>query len=319
MQEAVTHKPFEALENLNGLLEKLALEYGDRPAVTGLDGPALSFRQLAVNIQNNSQALYNFGLQEQDRIAVVLPQGVEILLSFLSISSFAVFVPLNPDCSASEFAYLLKATKVKALLVHKELTTAAEELAQQAGLKVIKITGYDQDGMHFSGQVLQPKQDNFLQASASDTALLLSTSGTTAQPKLVPLTHANLLAAVRNLGDSLELSAEDCCVNLLPPFHIGALLDLFLAPLTAGGKVVVTADCSPETISTAIQNFKPTWLQAVPTMLNALLVYQAKIEKELNTESAENSLRFIRSVSAALPESLKDEIEKCFAIGRAHV
>ena len=67
------------------------------------------------------------------------------------------------------------------------------------------------------------------------TALVLHTSGTTARPKIVPLTHRNLLASARNVARVARLQADDRCLNVMPFFHIHGLVAALLASLNAGG------------------------------------------------------------------------------------
>jgi acyl-CoA synthetase (AMP-forming)/AMP-acid ligase II/acyl carrier protein len=304
------------LQTLNELYSALAKQYKDKPALISPSGESISFQQLQEHITNTRQALLARGVQPQERVAVILPQGMEILLSFLSISSFAVFVPLNPDYTESEFSYFLKTTGVKSILIKDDAPPAIEQAALQSGIKVIRLTGYTSESLLFSvmeqGGLKEKKKQ--VEPSATDIALLLSTSGTTSQAKLVPLSHKNLLVAAENLQSSLQLSADDCCLNMLPPFHIGALLDLLLAPLAAGGKVVVAKDFLPETIFSALLAHKPSWLQAVPTMLHALLKHESAQSEQYFSNEQKSNLRLIRSVSAPLSEELKKQLEKKFAV-----
>ena len=57
---------------------------------------------------------------------------------------------------------------------------------------------------------------------------MLHTSGTTARPKIVPLTHRNLCASARNVAFTLELTEEDRCLNVMPLFHIHGLVGVVL-------------------------------------------------------------------------------------------
>src|SRR5207247_9035411 len=77
-------------------------------------------------------------------------------------------------------------------------------------------------------------------AEADDVALVLHTSGTTSRPKMVPRTHANLLAAARHIGATLQLQPTDRCLNVMPLFHIHGLVACVLASLGAGGNTVCT-------------------------------------------------------------------------------
>ena len=57
-------------------------------------------------------------------------------------------------------------------------------------------------------------------AQAENVALILDTSGTTLRPKMVPLTDSNLLASAGNIAATLQLTAEDRCLNIMPLFYI---------------------------------------------------------------------------------------------------
>ena len=67
-----------------------------------------------------------------------------------------------------------------------------------------------------------------------------ATSGTTARPKIVPLTNGNVTASARHIGAALALTADDTCLNVMPLFHIHGLIAAVLSSLGAGGAVVCT-------------------------------------------------------------------------------
>ena len=77
-------------------------------------------------------------------------------------------------------------------------------------------------------------------AGADDVALVLHTSGTTARPKIVPLTHTNVTASAGNIARTLALGPEDACLNVMPLFHIHGLIAATLASLAGGGSVICT-------------------------------------------------------------------------------
>ena len=64
-----------------------------------------------------------------------------------------------------------------------------------------------------------------------DEALVLHTSGTTARPKIVPLTQQNLTASAANIGATLHLTSDDVGLNIMPLFHVHGLVAGLLAPL----------------------------------------------------------------------------------------
>jgi acyl-CoA synthetase (AMP-forming)/AMP-acid ligase II len=147
-------------------------------------------------------------------------------------------------------------------------------------------------------------------ARPDDVALVLHTSGTTARPKIVPLSHANLTASAANIGRTLALGSDDVCLNVMPLFHIHGLVAAVLASLAAGGCVVCTPGLSGFRFFTWLREVRPTWYTAVPTMHQSLLQVAPRFKDVI----AEGRLRFIRSSSASLPPAVMDELEQTFGV-----
>ncbi len=142
----------------------------------------------------------------------------------------------------------------------------------------------------------------------SNEALVLHTSGTTARPKLVPLTHANLCASARNVSRALVLSPKDRCLNVMPLFHIHGIVASVLATLSTGGCVICAPGFDARRFLDWLSDLEPTWYTAVPTM------HQAAMAKARARRSrVSSSLRVVRSSSAPLPPGLLTELEETFA------
>ena len=71
-------------------------------------------------------------------------------------------------------------------------------------------------------------------AEEDDIALVLHTSGTTSRPKIVPLTQINVTASAYHIGDTLALTQDDVCLNIMPLFHIHGLIAATLSSIAAG-------------------------------------------------------------------------------------
>jgi acyl-CoA synthetase (AMP-forming)/AMP-acid ligase II len=137
---------------------------------------------------------------------------------------------------------------------------------------------------------------------------MLHTSGTTSRPKLVPLSQINLTTSARNIAASLDLTAADRCLNVMPLFHIHGLIAAVLSSLGAGGAVVCTPGFDAFKFFDWLRDSKPSWYTAVPTM-HQLILQRARGRGDV-IES--NRLRFLRSSSAALPPSLMEQLEQAF-------
>ncbi len=145
-------------------------------------------------------------------------------------------------------------------------------------------------------------------AQAGDVALLLHTSGTTSRPKLVPLTQRNVVASARSIRATLGLVAEDRGLNIMPLFHIHGLMAGLLAPLAAGSQVFCTPGFNALKFFGWMNEARPTWYTAVPTMHQTIL---ARASQNRDVIGA-NPLRFVRSSSSSMPPQVIAELEATF-------
>ena len=143
-----------------------------------------------------------------------------------------------------------------------------------------------------------------------DVALVLLTSGTTDQPKLVPITQANLCQAALRVCKALHLKQSDRCLNIMPAFHSHGLIGAVISTLISGGTLI----CPPEFQVTQflewLDLFCPTWYTAVPT-LHQSIAARAKISP---APLSHTSLRLIRSSSAPLPTRVATDLERIFQV-----
>ena len=293
------------------MLEQNAAQFGTRAALFGDGCDPLSHQQLHDQVADAVRALNGLGVGRGDRVAIVLPQGPELALTFLAVAAGATAAPLNPAYVEKEFLFYLEDLSARALILPYGSDLPARAAARALGVPVIELIpgGNGTGPLHFSGIARSPvATDGF--AEPDDIALILHTSGTTSRPKMVPLTHANLLASARNIGVTLGLQPVDRCLNVMPLFHIHGLVAGLLAPLGVGGSVVCSRSFDAKQFPGWLERWKPSWYSAVPTMHQAILA-QAQTLPDLPVPS---SLRFIRSSSAALPPPVMAGLEAAFGV-----
>src|SRR5207245_2423189 len=150
------------------------------------------------------------------------------------------------------------------------------------------------------------------QAAASgprgdDVALFLHTSGTTSRPKGVPLTHANLMASIRNIVATYALTPEDGSLIVMPLFHVHGLIGATLSTLLSGGTVIVPPSFSATKFWPLVREHRATWYSAVPT------IHQILLSRADSDNAPRGGLRFIRSCSAALAPAVFAQLEERFA------
>lgn len=300
--------------SIYNLLEKQAQTRPQSIALKSLDGRSISYEALLSQIKYVIATINSIDIGCGDRVAIVLPNGLEMAITLLAISSGATSVPLNPAYQAQEFDYYLSDLKPKLVIVPKGVDSPVRNVADEKGIPILELvaTPYlEQTVFQLMGSnvdIANKKPPKL--AQREDIALILHTSGTTSAPKIVPLTQENICTSVDYICCSLKLSEDDRCLNFMPLFHIGGLVDLLLSPLSVGGSVICTSSFSRSNFFDWLEQFQPTWFQAVPTMLYELLELNSA-EKQIANNS---SLRFIRSVAAALPHITRTDLEATFKI-----
>ena len=277
------------------------------PAIAAPGGRALSFAALAALAERTVAALNAAGIGRGDRVAIALPEGPGMAAAFAAIAAGAAAAPLNPAWREGECRRHLEHLGARLLVAAPEEGGPAAAAARGLGLglAVAGEGGSALEVVHPPPAGPAPRRGF---AAAGDVALVLHTSGTTARPKAVPLTQANLVASARHIAASLALTPEDRCLNLMPLFHIHGLAAALLASLAAGASVHCPPGFNALRAFAWMEAASPSWLTAVPTMHQALLARAPRNRERL----AKLSLRLLRSSSAPLPPTAMAELEAVF-------
>ncbi len=286
----------------------------DAEAIAAPGQQSLSYRALRAHVVKTVSTLNQLGIERNDPVAIVLSNGPLMASAFVSIAAGATAAPLNPACQREEFDFYLSDLDVKALLVEKNSATPAKDAAHARKIPVLELVQNERAGL-FDIFPISPKgtrnstvPPNF--AETDDFALLLHTSGTTSRPKLVALSHRNVCTSVSNICQTLQLTSQDRCLNIMPLFHIHGLMAPILASLSAGASVFCAPGFNALKFFSWLEEAQPTWYSAVPTMHQAILLRARKNRNRLISAP----LRFIRSSSSSLPPQVLTELESIFKV-----
>jgi acyl-CoA synthetase (AMP-forming)/AMP-acid ligase II/aryl carrier-like protein len=278
-------------------------------AILGLDRPALTYFKLLELAERTARALGGAGIRRGDRIGIVLPNGPEMATAFLSSACIATCAPLNPAYRAEEFDFYLSDLNAKAVLVLQGVESPVRAVAAERGIALLEVVP-DAEApagwFHLAG--LEPADSVVDFAGPEDVALVLHTSGTTSRPKIVPLTHRNLVISAENIRQTLRLEPADRCLNVMPLFHIHGLVGVILSSIAAGASVACAPGFQAPRFFAWFDHFRPTWYSAVPS------IHQAILERASANEAVirRSRLRLIRSSSSALPPPVMARLEEVF-------
>ncbi|MFQ5776559.1 MAG: acyl--CoA ligase [Terriglobia bacterium] len=289
------------------------LERGEGAAVA-LAAPGrepLTYAGLRRHVATTVGELNKLGIGRNDPVALVLPNGPEMASAFVAVATGATTAPLNPGYREEEFEFYLSDLNARLLIIEAGRNTPARAAAKKLRIGVAELSFragtasglFDLEG-NPSGD--GPRQGGY--AESSDIALVLHTSGTTSRPKIVPLTHQNICASAANVAESLSLGPNDCCLNVMPLFHIHGLIAAVLGSLGAGASVFCTPGFNALKFFAWLQEAKPSWYTAVPTMHQAILKRAGRNREIIKAAR----LRLIRSSSASLPPQVMKALEDTF-------
>ncbi len=298
------------MKSISTITELLSIGEAQQAALAAPGRTPMTFAQLREQISTTISVLNSTGIGRGDRVAIVLPNGPEMASAFLCVAAAATSAPLNPSYRAEDFEFYLIDLNAKALVVLHGDETPARAVAQRLNIPVIElqVDANAPAGNFLLSATQRSKAANPGPATSDDVALILHTSGTTSRPKIVPLTQRNVCASARNVRDTLRFTSTDRGLNIMPLFHIHGLIAGLLAPLAAGGAVHCTPGFNALKFFAWMNETKPTWYSAVPTMHQTILSRAANNADVI----AANPLRFIRSSSASLPPQVLLELEKVF-------
>jgi len=271
----------------------------------------LSYGQLRSLVARTVEQLNKNGIGRNDRVALVLKNGPEMASAFLAVSAGATACPLNPNYHAEQFEFYLSDLRPQALIVEAGIESASRAVAERLGIPLLELRAdrtlpageFSLDGTGNASTAPRPGL-----AGEDDIALVLHTSGTTAKPNIVPLSHRNIASSARQIRSVLELQSTDRCLNIMPLFHIHGLMAAISASLAGGASVFCAPGFNALRFFLWVDEGNPTWYTAVPTMHQAILGRGRRRSQTLDFVK----LRFIRSASAPLPPSVMEQMEQTF-------
>jgi acyl-CoA synthetase (AMP-forming)/AMP-acid ligase II len=268
-------------------------------------GISVTYDSLRQQVLAMADALASAGIRRGDRVAIVLPNGLPAIVSFLAASIAGTAAPLNPAYPYEEFLFFLGDIDARVLLCPPGGAEFARNAALDRKIPVFPVEMSDKGNVAI---VDVPSGASATEPTADDIALILHTSGSTGRPKRVPLRHFNLAVSSANIANTYALSEDDISLCIMPLFHIHGLIGSVMATLLSGGTVVVPSKFNALSFWRTVKEHRVTWFSGVPTMHQLLLARTHHKPAEAAT------LRFIRSCSAPLSAELIHKIESVFGV-----
>ncbi|BBM84605.1 non-ribosomal peptide synthetase [Candidatus Uabimicrobium amorphum] len=278
------------------------------------ESKSIVYGELLQHIEEKVTLFREWGIKRNERIAIVLPNGPEMASAFLTVACAATSAPLNPKYTEKEYKFYLTDLNAKAVIVPHGEASPVRIVADKLSIPILELqSNIEKPGMFDLTKPSQlPTQSvtdvDFCQEQ--DIALVLHTSGTTSRPKIVPLSHSNICNSAKSICRTLQLQSHDCCLNIMPLFHIHGLMGVLLSSIVARASICCTTGFAMQDFFSWVKINNPTWYSAVPTMHQAILM-----ESSASKDIIKNSrLRLIRSSSSSLPPVVLKNLEKTFSV-----
>jgi fatty-acyl-CoA synthase len=254
---------------VNDFLRRAELLYPDRTAI--VDEPdqpaeswgAITYRDMAERARALAAGLDDLGIAHGERVAMVSHNSARLLTALFGASgSGRILVPINFRLVAEEVQYIVEHSGARLLLVDPEL---AEPLAGVECERTM-IVGSESDEvlMKFGAEPQPWKGDE------DATATINYTSGTTARPKGVQLTHRNIWLNAAVFGWQMGVSDRDTYLHTLPQFHCNGWGMLY-AVTGMGGKHVILRKVDGAEILRRVDAHGVTLMCGAPAVLNMVL------------------------------------------------
>jgi acyl-CoA synthetase (AMP-forming)/AMP-acid ligase II len=286
----------------------------DHAAIVATGFAPLSYRELQSLIQEVRAALRAERLGSKARIAIAIPNGPQAALAIVAVSSSAVSIPINPKQTLREIEICLTALQPDAVLLINGADSIARQVAKKIGVKTIEAKLSNEGSLGFtivaSKTAVSPESGEFDEPHPDAPAFILQTSGTTSEPKLIPFSHRNMIAAANRLQTWFNLTPQDRCLSVSPVFYSHGLKVTVFTPLLSGGTVAFTSDASSFDFAEWFGFLKPTWYSAGPT-LHRLIFDQTQWRADAKTG---HSLRYILSGGAPLPRKVLEGLQDTLGV-----
>lgn len=279
----------------------------DKEAII-INNNKITYKQLDELSDRLAAYLINIGIKRQDRIAILLENSCEAVISlYAALKAGCVFVLLNSNLKPLKISYILSDSGASALITHSDKSNIIiESLNQLKNKPHLIFIGDPENSDLFDYQTWStavnenmivlpwnpPSSHHIIDV---DLASLIYTSGSTGDPKGVISTHYNMVSAAQSIISYIGNYESDRILNVLPLSFDYGLYQIIMSVMYKGTVILEENFIYPHLVFKKIQESKITGFPIVPTIMTMLLNM-----KDLTTYDF-STLRYISNTGAALP------------------
>lgn len=281
--------------------DRLALV--DEPDVPGSLG-RITYRELDARAQGMATALENMGVGVGERVALISPNAGKFLVSYFGTSPFGrILVPVNYRLNSEEIAYILDHSGASVVMVDPEF----ESLVAGSNVKEKFVLDGTSDAELFQELSSDAPQPTPWEADEDFPCSINYTSGTTARPKGVQMTHRNAWLNAATFGWHLGVDDRDVLMHTLPMFHCNGW-GMPYSVTGMGGTHVIQRKIDGESILSRIESEGVTLLCGAPAVWAATLDAASK-RREAGVDVPGRGLVRVVAAGAPPPSRLIERVE----------
>lgn len=315
--------PTMAITDLKDMLNKTKEIYADKPAykIKIEEGKyhIISHREVREMVDSLGTALIDMGLKDK-RIAVIGENRYEWEIAYLSIvCGTGIVVPLDKSLPENELNAVIERAQVEAIFYSEKYESMLTKIkySKQNKLKHLismdyqqNVKGiYSQKELISKGKMLIEKGNRkFIDAKidSKKMSIMLFTSGTTSNAKVVALSHQNICSNLMDIGSILDVTSEDTLLSILPIHHVFECTVGFLFSLYKGAQTVF-CDGLRHVVEN-LKEYKVTVMACVPAIYERIFgILRKQIEKQGKLEEILQKEEQLKNASMEeRKEALKD-------------
>ena len=283
-------------------LRTIAERQADHAAVVAGDR-TLTYGELDSLADGAAARLRELGVERGDRVALVLPNGVEAAVAIYgTLRAGAAFSPLNPTIKHEKLAHVLSDAGAAVVVCDEERRRVVQAATALAGDVPVLV---DLESEELAGTSPAPPV-------SVDLAAVIYTSGSTGMPKGVTLTHTNMTFAADSIIEYLGMQGSDRVLCVLPLSFDYGLYQLLMSVRVGATLVLEPSFAFPGRVVQLLESQRITGLPGVPTVFQVLLSLRGLADRELP------ELRFLTNTAAALPVPTIAAIRRTFPNARLY-
>jgi long-chain acyl-CoA synthetase len=249
-------------------LDRAVRLFPDRVALEVPEGD-VTYADLAELVEGTAERLAEEGLRPGDRLAVCLPNGLDIVVAIWACARAGlVFVGLSTRLQPPQWAYMLRHSGASLALGAPEYLDGVRRAAADAGMPAGAARPV---GDHLTGRRRPWKGESIPFPSEDDVYGVIYTSGTTGRPKASQLAHRGTMHSATAYVRTLNLTGDDRTAIVFPLFYITGHVAQVTPMMLVGGTCVPVSDLVPRDFVRLIGERRITYLMVVPSLWPLLL------------------------------------------------